>query len=236
MKKLTFFGAAAVALMAATSANAQSGYVGGLYGNVDVDGLGDADFYGAEAAFGGSNFEVDLGVLDSDGGGGTAWSAAGHLFSRSDSHLFGGFVALSDDSDTTTWTAGVEGNKYFDNVTLAGAIAYASNDDLDADGYGINTEARFFPSENFRLQGNLGWTNVDVAGFEEDVISYGVGGEVQLSGMPISLALDWSTVDTDTLGLEADTIVFGVRYNFGGTLRDRDRTGASQASLVGLGF
>ncbi len=234
MKKV-FFGAAAVALMTATSAHAEGGYVGGVYGNTDVDGLGDSDFYGAEAAFGGANFEVDLSLFDSDASD-SAYSIGGHLFGRDDSHLFGGFVSLSDADGSTTWTAGVEGNMYLDNVTLAGAVGYASNDRLDTDGLGIRTQARLFPSENLRLQGNLGWTSLDIAGFNEDVITYGVGGELQLSAMPISLTFDWNTADADTTGISADTVTFGVRYNFGGTLRDRDRTGPSQAGLTGLGF
>ncbi len=234
MKKV-FFGAAAVALMTATSAHAEGGYVGGVYGNTDVDVLGDSDFYGAEAAFGGANFEVDLGLSDSDASD-SAYSIAGHLFSRDDSHLFGGFVSLSDSDGSTSWTGGVEGNLYLDNLTLAGAVGYGSNSDLDTDGYGINTQARIFPTENFRLQGNLGWTSLDIAGFDEDVITYGVGGEFQLSAVPISLTLDWNKADADTTGISADTVTFGVRYNFGGTLRDRDRTGPSQAGLTGLGF
>lgn len=235
MKRIAIFGAAALALMATAPAYAQSGYVGGVYGNADADSLGDADFYGVEAAVAGSNFELDLGVLDGDDTD-SAYNVAGHLFTRNDSHLFGGFIGVSDSNDSTTWTAGVEGNKYFDNFTLAGAIAYGSNDDADADGYGLNTEARFFPTENFRLQGRLGWSTVDIAGFDEDFLSYGVGGEYQLSEMPISFALNWDTVDTDTLGFDVDTLTFGVRYNWGGTLRDRDRTGASQASLTSLSF
>lgn len=234
MKKTTILGAAAVALMAAAPAHAEGGYVGGVYGNVDVGSLGDADFYGVEGAFAGANFEIDGAFLDGDQSDSSV-SVAGHLFNRTDTHLFGGFVSLSDASDSTTWTAGLEGNLYFDNVTLAGAVAYGSNDDLDADGYGINTEARFFLSENFRLQGALGWTAVDLGGgLDEDLMTYGVGGEYQFAGAPISLSLNWDTVDGDTV--DADTLSVGVRYNWGGSLLDRDRHGASQASLVGLGF
>lgn len=235
MKKTAFLGAAALALMTATTAHAEGGYVGGVYGNVDVDTLGDADFWGIEGAFAGSNFEIDGALLDGDSSD-TAFSLAGHLFNRDDSHLFGGFVGIADASDSTTWTAGLEGNKYFDTWTLAGAVGYASNDDVDTDGYGINAEARFFPTENFRIDAGLGWATVDAGGIDDDVISYGLGGEFQLSAAPVSFGLNWGHSEADNTSVEADTLTAAVRFNFGGTLRDRDRTGASQANLVGFGF
>lgn len=234
MKKVTILGAAAFALMAATSANAQN-YVGAVYGNSDVDGFGDSDFYGVEGAFGGPNYEFDLSFADSDESD-SAISGAAHLLSRSDSHLLGAFVGITDGSDSTTWTVGGEGNIYMDNVTFAGAIGYASNDDVDTDGYGINGEARLFPSDNLRLQASAGFAAVDIAGIDDDVVSFGLGGEFQFDGSPVSLALNWDHSELSDADITSETLTFGLRYNFGGTLRDRDRTGASQASLVGFGF
>jgi hypothetical protein len=235
MKKVTFFGAAAVALMAASAAHAEGGYVGGVYGNVDAGALGDSDFYGVEGAFAGANFEIDAAFTDSDDSD-SAFGVAGHLFQRNDRSLIGAFASINDASDSTTWTVGGEANAYLDSVTLAGALIYGSNDDVDADGYGLNTEARFFPSDNFRLDARLGYATIDAGGFEEDVLTYGAGGEFQLSQTPVSFTLNWRTIDADATNLSADSLTVGVRYNWGGTLRDRDRTGASQASLVGFAF
>ena len=39
----------------------------------------------------------------------------------------------------------------------------------------------------------------------------------------------------DARMLDAYTYTIGLRYNWGGTLRDRDRSGASQASVTGVG-
>ncbi|MEQ1618009.1 MAG: hypothetical protein ABL883_06655 [Terricaulis sp.] len=234
MKNVTFLGAAAFALMAATAANAQN-YVGAVYGNADIDGLGDANFYGVEGAFGGPNYEFDLSFADSDESD-SAISGAAHLLSRSDSHLLGAFVGASNGSDSTTWTIGGEGNIYMDNVTFAGAIGYASNDDIDTDGFGLNGEARLFPSDNFRLQAIAGFARVDTAGLEDDVISFGLGGEYQFGDAPFSVALNWDRSELSDADITAETLTVGLRYNFGGTLRDRDRTGASQAGLVGFGF
>lgn len=232
-------GAAAVLALAVPGvATAQTGYVGVIYGSADTDGAADEeDFYGVEGAvaFAGSGsivFEVDASIVDSDDSD-TGYGLVGHVYARNDNHLFGGFVGISGSDDSETWTAGLEANKYFANWTLAGALAYASNDDADADGYGVNVEARFFVHDNFRIDANAGWANVDFgAGDEEDATTLGLGGEYQFAAAPISVRAGYSTTDFD--GGDVDVWSIGLRYNWGGTLRDRDRNGASQASLVGL--
>ena len=228
-------GAAAFLAVAAPSvASAQTGYVGAVYGEADT-GAADGDFYGAEGAvaFAGSGsivFEVDASLTDSDDSD-TGYGVVGHVYSRNDSHLFGGFVGIAGSDDSETWTAGLEAAKYYTNWTLAGAVAYGSNDDADVDGYGVNVEARAFVHDNFRLNGNVGWANLEGPADDEDVVVYGVGGEYQLANVPVSFTAGWNTADFDAGDVDVWTI--GVRYNFGGqTLRDRDRNGASQASVV----
>jgi hypothetical protein len=219
-------------------AAAQTGYVGAVYGNADADAF-DEDFYGVEGAvaFAGSGsivFEVDASIVDSDDTD-TGYGLVGHVYARNDSHLFGGFVGIAGNDDTDTWTAGLEAAKYFSNWTLAGAVGYGNNDDFDTDGWGLNVEARAFVHDNFRLNGNIGFADVDTGAGDEDVTIYGVGGEYQLAALPVSFTADYNTADFD--GGDVDTWTVGVRWNFGGqTLRDRDRNGASQASVVsGLG-
>jgi hypothetical protein len=230
-------GAAALLAVAAPSvAAAQTGYVGVTYGNADAGGAADEDFYGAEGAvaFAGSGsivIEVNAAFTDSDDSDSAA-GLTGHAYSRNDSHLFGGFVGVSDSDDSTTWVAGLEANKYYDNWTLAGAIFYGNNDDVDADGYGLNVEARAFVHDNFRLNGNIGYASVDAGAGDDDVMLYGVGGEYQFASVPVSIVAGYNTADFD--GGDVDTWTIGVRYNWGGTLRDRDRSGASQASVAGV--
>ncbi len=237
--------AAALAAAAApgVAAAQATGYVGAVYSNSDFGGAtDDVDAWGAEGAvaFSGSGsivFEVDASVVttdDSGGGDDTGYGLVGHLYGRNDDHLFGGFVGIAGSDSSETWIAGLEANKYFANWTLAGALFYGNNDDADADGFGANVEGRFFLSDNFRLNGNIGWVSVDAgtAG-DDDAMLYGVGGEFQFPTVPISIGAGWNTIDFD--GGDVDTWTVGVRYNFGGTtLRDRDRNGASQASVVGL--
>ncbi len=235
-------GAAALLAVAVPGvAAAQTGYVGATFGNVDVDGAGDADFYGVEGAvaFAGSGsivFEVDASITDSDDTD-EGYGLTGHVYSRSDAGLFGGFVGIGSSNDSDTWTVGLEGSKFYTNWTLAGAVFYANNDDADADGYGVNAQARYFVHDNFRLQGNLGWATVDAGGAgDDDVFSYGLGGEYQFASIPVSIGAGWNHFEGDDSGVEADTLSIGIRYNWGGSLRDRDRNGASQADITGTGF
>ena len=232
-------GAAAILAVAVPSvAAAQTGYVGVQYGNSDAGAGADQDFYGLEGAvaFQGSGsivFEVDAAVIDGDDTD-TAYGLTGHVYSRNDSHLFGGFIGVADsDNAGSTWYGGVEANKYFTNWTLAGAVFYGNNDDANADGFGANVEARAFINDNFRVNGNVGYASIDAgAGNDDDVMIYGVGGEYQLASYPISFTAGYQTADFD--GGDVDTWTIGVRYNWGGTLRDRDRSGASQASLTNV--
>jgi hypothetical protein len=232
-------GAAALLAVAVPGvAAAQTGYVGVQYGNSDAGAGNDEDFYGLEGAvaFAGSgsiSFEVDAAINDGDDTD-TSYAVTGHAYSRNDSHLFGGFIGMADsDAADTTWYGGLEANKYFTNWTLAGAVFYGNNDDNDVDGYGVNVEARAFINDNFRVNGNVGYASIDAgAGNDDDVMIYGVGGEYQLASYPISFTAGYQTADFD--GGDVDTWTVGVRYNWGGTLRDRDRSGASQASLTNV--
>ncbi len=231
--------AAALAAVAAPSvASAQAtGYVGAVYNETDFGGGADFDSYGVEGAvaFAGSGsivFEIDAALTDSDDTD-TGYGLVGHVYGRNSDHLFGGFVGIAGSDDTETWIAGLEANKYFGNFTLGGALFYGNNDDFDIDGWGANVEGRVFLTDNFRLNGNIGWVEVDTGVSDDDAMMYGVGGEYQFATVPVSIGAGWTTVDSDGGDIDAWTV--GVRYNFGGmTLLDRDRNGASQASVIGL--
>ncbi len=230
--------AAAVAATAVpgVAAAQATGYVGAVYSESDFSG-GDVDSYGVEGAvaFAGSGsivFELDAAITDSDDTD-TGYGLVGHVYGRNSDHLFGGFVGIAGNDDTETWIAGLEASKFFSQWTLAGALFYGENEDFDTDGFGANVEGRFFLSENFRLNGNVGWVEVDSGGADDDAMMYGVGGEYQFAAVPISIGAGWSTIDFD--GGDVDTWTVGVRYNFGGqSLLDRDRNGPSQASVIGL--
>ena len=235
-------GAAALLAVAAAPgvASAASGYVGLNYSNTDVDNGGSNNAWGAEGSvvFSGSSqisFELDGAIANGDDTD-TVTAGTAHVFTRNDSYLFGGFVGASHSDDSTTWSAGLEANKYFENWTLAGAIAYANNNDADVDGWGVNAQARFFPTDNFRLQGNVGWAQVNLPGGDDDnAWTAGVGAEYQLEAMPISIGATYNHVEFNDADVSANVWGVTLRYNWGGSLRDRDRNGASQSDLVNFG-
>jgi len=238
MRYLIIGAAAFLAVAAPGIATAQTGYAGAAYGNID-DGADSSEVYGGEGsvAFQASDtisVEVDASILDGDVSD-TATGLTGHVYGRNDDHLFGGFVGIADSGSSQTWNAGLEANKYFSNWTLAGAVFYANNDDVDADGYGVNAEARLFPTDNFRVQGNVGLASANFSGNDDTAITLGVGGEYQFDGSPVSIALGYNHTELTDANDEVDALWVGIRFNWGGTLRERDRKGASQAGILGFG-
>jgi hypothetical protein len=233
----------AAALLAAAAApgvaSAASGYVGLNYANTDVDHVGSNNAWGAHGSvvFSGSSqisFELDGSIVDGNHSN-TVTSAAAHVFTRNDSYLFGGFVAASHANSNTTWSAGLEANKYFGAWTLAGAVGYADNNHAHVSGWGANVQARVFPTDNFRLQANVGYARVDFTHSQDNAWTAGVGGEYQFDAMPVSIGATYNHVEFDKSNASANVWGVTLRYNWGGTLRDRDRNGASQADLVDFG-
>ena len=243
MKTLIIGALSAAALLAvAPAADAGSGYVGAAYTRANVDtGLGDddADGYGIDGAWAfepsaGLGVELDAGYADADGSDNEVYGVTAHVNARNDSYLFGGFVGLADAADETIWSAGLEGQKYYDNVTLAGAVGYANADDSDADLYGADAQVRYFLSDNFRIQGALGYSKIEAGAADDNIWSVGAGAEYQFASAPVSLFGGYTHSEFDDADIKSDAFTVGVRYNFGGTLKDRDRSGASLAGLSSL--
>jgi hypothetical protein len=238
MKQWIIGAAALLAVAAPGVAAAQTGYVGAVYSDIDVDGVGDTDAYGVQGSvffdgMGPVGVEVDAAVLDSDDTDLTG-ALAVHVFKRNDRYLFGGFAAVSNNDDDTAWQVGVETAHYINRATIGVSAAYGESDN-DVDAYGVNVTGDYFPMDNLRIGGHLGWANVNGGFGDGDGWAYGVSGEYQIDAMPISFGLNYTRIDSDDAGFEADVIGVTVRYNWGGTLFDRDRSGASQADRVGLG-
>lgn len=234
MRKSILFGVAAAALAAAGAAHAQSGYVGLSYQNTDVGGGGDLDTTSVSGSvLLSDNVQVDgrYGSIDASGGSGDYWGLTGHLFTRSETGLFGGYlgydtVDLGGSSNADEWSAGVEGQYYTGRTTWTGALGYADTEG-DVSVTHLDGEARHFVTDNFSLQGNLGYGNVNFdGGGDDDYVSYGIGAEYQLSTAPVSFYGGLQRVDLD--GGDIDSIGAGVRWNFGGqSLFERNRSGAS---------
>ncbi len=250
MKKLLLGAAAALAIAAPGVASAQSGYVdlgyqsseadiGGVEGDADGWTLGGATAWGGNGSLG-VQLDAVIGNSEADAGGdSTAYTIGGHLFSRNDSHLLGGFVNFGNvDADGVGdfdfWTVGVEGQLYMSRTTLDGAISYGESDDLDGELTALDVGATHFFADNFSANVNLGFGSVETGVGDADVNTYGVGAEWGFASA-WSVFGGWQHAEVEDLDSDSDTLGVGIRYNWGGSLFDRNRNGASLSRGGGLG-
>jgi len=248
MKKNLFAAAAAVAFLgSAVAANAQTvGHVGANYGRTDLDVAGldaDVDTYQLEGAVrfdaGKLGAQIDGAVTNYDGDD-TSFATTGHLNTKVGNGLIGGFAGVEASDDITVWGLGVEGQANISGKTsLYGQAGYGNVDDLfDADIWAARAEVRHFVTDNVRLTGSLGYATIDTA-VNIDTWNAGVEAEYQFTGTPFSVVAGYDHFDSDDANSNADTVRIGFRYTFGGTLKDRDQSGASLGSaskLFGAGL
>lgn len=251
MKKYLLGAAAALAVAAPGVASAQqTGYVDLGYSSTEIDVLGlsadgdawtvgGATSWGGNGSFGGQ-FDGVFSSTDGDGGDATSLNAGVHLFTRSTNSLIGGFVNYgSTDADAggdfDYWTIGLEGQWYMDRTTFDGALSYSEADDVDAEVTALDLGVTQFLTDNFSLNAGIGFGSLEVTGGDADLNTYGVGAEYQFAAMPISVFGGWTHGEIDDVDVETDTLNVGVRYNWGGSLLERNRSGASLARTGLLG-
>jgi hypothetical protein len=251
MKKFLLGAAAALAISAPGVAAAQSAYVDLGYQSTEADiagveGDGDGWTLGGAAAWGGNGslgFQVDglVSSAEADGGGDVdSWNLGGHVFGRSNGGLIGGFVNFGNvdidgAGDFDVWTVGAEGQMYLSRGTLDGSLSYSEGEDIDASLTAANLGYTHFVTDNFSFGGNVGFGQIDDGTDDADLVTYGIGAEWQLAAAPISIFGGWQHSEIDDIDSDADTLGIGVRYNFGGSLFERNRSGASLARGGGLG-
>lgn len=253
MKTFLLATACAVAAMTAAPAMAQvNGYMGASYSlsNVDIDNdESELEGYGASAAMSAPiNDEVTLQVngalsdgLDSDVRG----AFTGHLTDQIGDGVgrIGGFAGVTNAFDEKAWGVGMEGEFYQEDYTIAAHAGIFDANELDTNFWALGGQMRFFQNDFLRFDASLGYLKGDFYDEEAKGLTIGFGGEYMLPGTPLSLtagahrvALDFD----DDSEVSADTFTLGVRYNFGASLRERDRGGASlsgiESMITGLGF
>jgi hypothetical protein len=230
-------GIAATLLGVGAQAEAATGFVGASVSRANVKTSGvdtDADIYGISGAtafdLGGMGVQLGAGFANSDSD--DAVSADAHLYGKFAHSAIGGFAAVSNGGNNTTWTVGGELNGYMTNSTFASTLGWTDAGDLDATAVSIDGELRFFLSDNFRLDVGGGYFNIsdDVSAFDTDGYTYGAGAEYQLSSVPISVYFNWNHADTNDTDVTADISTLGVRYNFNSSLKERDRSGPSMGT------
>ena len=252
MKTQLFAAAAVLALAVSAPAFAQNiGSVGAAVNYTDLDiaganGEGTSVKVDGNVAIPTGNWTVTLNgnvsVNDTDLSDETIASTAAHLTTKvGDSWRVGGFAALSRPSNDTLWAVGGEASKYFDKVTLNGLVAYGQSNDLDADLYAVRGEARYFVSDDFRLDAGAGYSNLDGdAGLNADIWDVNVGGEYKFANTGWSTFGKYTHTESDDLAdLNSDSVKVGFRYTFGGSLKARDAAGADLIdadTLFGLGI
>jgi hypothetical protein len=249
MKTQLFAAAAVLALAVSAPAFAQNiGSVGAAVNYTDVDtnvvsGNGTSVKVDGSVAIPTGAWTVTLNgnvsVNDTDLSDETIASTAAHLTTKvGDSWRVGGFAALSRPSNDTLWAVGAEASKYFTNVTLNGLVAYGQSNDLDADLYSARGEARYFVSDDFRLDAGAGYSRVETA-INADVWDVNLGGEYKFANTGWSTFGKYTHTESDDLAdLKSDAVKVGFRYTFGGSLKARDAAGADLIdadTLFGLG-
>jgi hypothetical protein len=250
MKTQLFAAAAVLALAVSAPAFAQNvGSVGAAVNYTDLDigginGEGTSVKVDGNVAIPTGNWTVTLNgnvsVSDNDLSDETVASTSAHLTTKlNDTVRVGGFAALSRPSNDTLWAVGLEGSKYFSNVTLNGLVAYGQSNDLDADLYAVRGEARYFVSDDFRLDAGAGYSKLDGNG-EADIWDVNLGGEYKFANTGWSTFGKYTHTESEDLAdLNSDAVKVGFRYTFGGSLKARDAAGADLIdadTLFGLGI
>ena len=251
MKTQLFAAAAVLAMAVSAPAFAQNvGSVGAAVNYNDLDtNFGGAD--GTSVKVDGSvaiptgawtvTLNGDVSVSDNDLSDETVASTAVHLTTKvGETVRVGGFAALSRPSNDTLWAVGAEASKYFSNVTLNGLVAYGQSNDLDADLYAVRGEARYFVSDDFRLDAGVGYSKIDGdAASEADVWDVNLGGEYKFANTGWSTFGKYTHAEAEDLAdLKSDAVKVGFRYTFGGSLKARDAAGADlidAGTLFGFG-
>lgn len=232
MKKTALF-AAAAALFAATPAAAQVGGHVGLGYTTTESSTDEESAWQLEGALGGASgsigYQVDAGIGSIDFGTGDADSLtlAGHLYLNGGNWRLGGVIAtanLDAAIEIEELVYGVEGtlNLGPNVVALASYTVGEVDTIVDVDTWNADFGLRFYVSDNLSISGALGFGNLDAGGTDSDTTSLGIRGEWQPWTAPVSLSLGYERFEVDGAFDEYDTLSFGVRWNFGGTLRERD--------------
>jgi hypothetical protein len=249
MKNLIITLGGVAALLLASPAMAQPyGSVGANYthgqfdpGSVDANGWAVDGSAGFELtpSFGAA---VNAGVGDNDlPGSDSAWEAGGQVFYKTQNALLGGSLGYIDTSGPSSWSYGAVGQLNFVGFTAAAAVTKLNVDNGATgfdDAWGIDGQAKIFATDNLRLSGNVGYGDYNgvTSAFDNSEWTFGVGAEWQLASLPLSVSGDYAHVDFDKGNASSDVFKIGARWNFGGgTLRDRNDSGADLHTISTLG-
>ncbi len=175
--------------------------------------------------------------------------AAGHAYYRFDNFLvggFGGYGRHEDDGDSdermSYWFAGAEGKMFTSWGSVFGQAGYLDSEDEYDEGTQEAPFARlgmnYFVSDNWSVSADGAIALGNKYGdddYNNRILDFGVGTEYRLASMPISVfgRYEFTQVsykedgDDDRYGDNFHTVMAGVRFRFGDTLREADRAPGS---------
>lgn len=236
--RLQFTTAALVAgFLAAGAAQAQTvGHVGASYERMHFDSVGGGNIGKVDGAFGFKSEMVGA-LVDAEathyfgGGGFTSYGGSVHLNLHGDAGLIGGFGGVYNAHRETLWMAGVEGQLNLGQVQLYAQGGYGRMDSFgNTDLYGGRIEARYYATDNLKLQASGGYSSTEnLGGGRLQFFNAGAEAEFQPNGAPLSVLAAYEYGKIRHTPVTSHTFRLGVRYNFGGTLRERDQAGGSVA-------
>jgi len=235
MRNLLIGAALAIGLATPGAALAQTGHVDVSYANFNEDfGVGDLDIditrLAGQAAFDSDpiGFQVDASYANWDVSDDfDAWGLGAHVYRRGLRWLFGGYVGFDSIDDNDAWTAALETQYYMPRSTFSAVLSYSDMDDQSLTSTALDGRYRHFVTENLSLHGGLGIGEFEAGSTDFDFWQAELGGEFQFEALPVSVFASYRHAEYDVplFDLETDTATIGVRYNWGGSLLDRDRSG-----------
>ena len=227
------------------------GYVGVEYSKTEPMGdtaaaTPDVDAWSAEAAFstpvgGFADLQGDIKASRYEGpAGGETWvtSPTLHLFHRDAGAAWGAFIGMSDTDAGTLYGGGIEGQAYLSSATLYGSLGFGNLDDaaVDYDVFAARLATRYFISENFRLDGSVGYYR-QTGGLtpNAEAIATGIGAEYQFAGIPASVRIGYERFNPEGAAPTNETFRIGMRWALtGDTLAERDRLGPTMDNISDL--
>lgn len=235
IKNLTTLSAIALAF-AAAPAMAQTGHVGATYTSNDdfeYDTIaieGTTTFAFSENI--GAQIDGNLGSVDDGSDSQLAYRVNGHLFYNGGAYQIGGVFGYStvDYSgiapEATHW--GLEGQYDFGRFTLGASTIWGNAEGIispELDYENVELRGAYYFTDNFVIGGRYAFGSIDNGGGSADTTDYTLDAEYQFSSTPISLTAGWQHWELNDLPVESDSFTIGARWNFGGSLKERDGAG-----------
>ena len=173
-----------------------------------------------------------------------AWDGDANYIHKFNGIPVGGFVGGFSNNGASTWGGGLEAIVPLNSFSWETQAVYAHTGNFSTDLWGGRTELRYFPTDDVRLTVSFGAQHTSstyVPGFTytDNVYSCGLDAEARLFNSPWCVFGDYEHTHFNSSGLNADGVTLGMRYYFGGTLKERETQGPAFtdfSKLLGVGY